>query len=97
MILAGGYTAEKVNKALETTLKNETVAFAFGRYFISNPDLPFRLAHNLTLTRYDRDTFYKVKSSDGYNDYAFSDSWTRQHSNQTEAPSTQMYPHQTAV
>ncbi|KAF5561971.1 NADPH2 dehydrogenase chain OYE2 [Fusarium phyllophilum] len=40
VILAGGFTAEKANKSLETTFKDRPVAFAFGRHFISNPDLP---------------------------------------------------------
>ncbi|CAM1502191.1 Fc.00g041750.m01.CDS01 [Cosmosporella sp. VM-42] len=79
LILAGGYTLDKANLALETNLKDEAAAFAFGRHFISNPDLPFRLANQIALTRYQRDTFYKVKSLDGYTDYAFSESWNEKH------------------
>jgi NADPH2 dehydrogenase len=75
VILAGGYTAEKANEALDTTFKGKAVAFAFGRHFISNPDLPFRLASGISLSPYQRDTFYKVKSVDGYTDYPFSDAW----------------------
>ncbi|KAF5623237.1 putative NADPH2 dehydrogenase chain OYE2 [Fusarium sp. NRRL 25303] len=75
VILAGGYTAEKANKALETTFKDRPVAFAFGRHFISNPDLPLRLARSIPLAPYQRDTFYKVKSTDGYTDYSFSEGW----------------------
>lgn len=81
VILAGGYTLEKATQALET--KDEAIAFAFGRYFISNPDLPFRLANQIPLTRYERDTFYSVKSPKGYNDYDFSDAWKDR---QTAAP-----------
>ncbi|EXM16486.1 hypothetical protein FOTG_15232 [Fusarium oxysporum f. sp. vasinfectum 25433] len=75
VILAGGYTAEKANKALETTFKDQPIAFGFGRHFISNPDLPLRLARNIPLAPYHRDTFYKVKSADGYTDYPFSEEW----------------------
>ncbi|KAF4997964.1 hypothetical protein FGRMN_3484 [Fusarium graminum] len=75
VILAGGYTAEKANAVLETSCKDKPVAFAFGRHFISNPDLPFRLASGIPLTHYQRDTFYKVESPDGYTDYPFSTSW----------------------
>ncbi|EWY83436.1 hypothetical protein FOYG_13251 [Fusarium oxysporum NRRL 32931] len=75
VILAGGYTAEKANKALETSFEDQPVAFAFGRHFISNPDLPLRLARNLPLAPYQRDTFYKVRSADGYTDYPFSEAW----------------------
>jgi NADPH2 dehydrogenase len=75
LILAGGYTFEKASRALNTCLQDDPVAFAFGRYFISNPDLPFRLANNIPLTRYQRETFYKVKSPNGYTSYPFSNSW----------------------
>jgi NADPH2 dehydrogenase len=75
VIVAGGYTAETASHALETRFRNDAVAFAFGRHFISNPDLPFRLAKNIALAKYDRDTFYKVKSRDGYTDYPFSENW----------------------
>lgn len=46
IILAGGYSVKKANLVLETALKDEPVVFAFGRYFISNPDLPFRFKNN---------------------------------------------------
>lgn len=72
IILAGGYNLERATRALENELKDESVAFAFGRHFISNPDLPFKLANNIALTPYQRDTFYKVKSPHGYIDYPFS-------------------------
>lgn len=80
IILAGGYSLAEVEEALETRLQSEDVGFAFGRHFISNPDLPYRFANNIPLTPYQRDTFYKVKSPDGYTDYSFSDEW------QSEAP-----------
>jgi len=35
-----------------------TDAVAFGRYFISNPDLVKRIAVGAELARYDRNTFY---------------------------------------
>ncbi|KAI9435545.1 hypothetical protein H4582DRAFT_1970313 [Lactarius indigo] len=45
---------------------------AFGRHFIANPDLPLRLKEGLSLTRYNRDTFYSVpESAVGYIDYPF--------------------------
>jgi 2,4-dienoyl-CoA reductase-like NADH-dependent reductase (Old Yellow Enzyme family) len=31
---------------------------AFGRHFISNPDLPRRIFEGLPLTKYQRSTFY---------------------------------------
>ncbi|KAH8993696.1 putative NADPH2 dehydrogenase chain OYE2 [Lactarius akahatsu] len=44
---------------------------AFGRHFISNPDLPLRLKEGLSLTQYNRDTFYAKETAAGYIDYPF--------------------------
>ncbi|KAI9002454.1 NADH-flavin oxidoreductase/NADH oxidase [Hyaloraphidium curvatum] len=41
---------------------------AFGRLFISNPDLVDRFRRNLELTRYDTKTFY-TQGAEGYLDY----------------------------
>jgi N-ethylmaleimide reductase len=41
---------------------------AFGRLFISNPDLPKRLESDAELTNYDRGTFYGGAER-GYTDY----------------------------
>ena len=35
------------------------------------PDLPLRLKEGLSLTRYNRDTFYAAESATGYIDYPF--------------------------
>lgn len=45
--------------------------FAVGRYFISNPDLPERIAVDAPWTKYDRDTFYTFDPVKGYTDYPF--------------------------
>ncbi|KIW97051.1 uncharacterized protein Z519_02443 [Cladophialophora bantiana CBS 173.52] len=77
LILAGGFTPTTARKAVDGEYKDEDVAIAFGRHFISNPDLPFRIRHGLALAPYNRDTFYKVKSPDGYIDYPFCESYTK--------------------
>ncbi|KAH8552880.1 hypothetical protein BGW37DRAFT_527597 [Umbelopsis sp. PMI_123] len=41
---------------------------AFGRHFIANPDLPYRLQNNLPLNPYNRNTFYSMGPV-GYVDY----------------------------
>lgn len=41
---------------------------AYGRMYISNPDLPDRLYHGQPLTEYDRGTFY-AHGIEGYTDY----------------------------
>ncbi len=67
IISAGGYTRETA----EATLVNGYADLvAFGRKFISNPDLPKRLALNAPLNPYDRDTFYGGTEK-GYTDYPF--------------------------
>jgi N-ethylmaleimide reductase len=43
-------------------------AVAFGRWYIANPDLPFRVLHGLPLNRYKRGTFY-TPGAKGYTDY----------------------------
>ncbi|KAJ7263981.1 NADH:flavin oxidoreductase/NADH oxidase [Mycena haematopus] len=46
---------------------------AFARPYIANPDLPYRLIHNIALTVGDRSLYYALGSVDpkGYTDYAF--------------------------
>jgi 2,4-dienoyl-CoA reductase-like NADH-dependent reductase (Old Yellow Enzyme family) len=41
---------------------------AYGRHFIANPDLPYRLQENLALNPYNRDHFY-AGGATGYTDY----------------------------
>ncbi|OSX62193.1 hypothetical protein POSPLADRAFT_1143343 [Postia placenta MAD-698-R-SB12] len=68
-IAAGGFTRDTAFEASEKT--GELVAF--GRFFISNPDLPLRLAKNLPIVKGNRDTYYLVESPKGYIDYPFVD------------------------
>ncbi|GAV50298.1 hypothetical protein ZYGR_0U01540 [Zygosaccharomyces rouxii] len=49
------------------TEDNRTL-LAYGRFFISNPDLAHRLREGLPLNEYDRSTFY-TSNSVGYTDY----------------------------
>lgn len=78
MLLAGGFTPEKSKVAVNETYKDNPLAIAIGRYWISTPDLAFRIQQGIELTPYDRDTFYKAKSEDGYTDYPFSKEFTQQ-------------------
>ncbi|KAI5820454.1 hypothetical protein BZA77DRAFT_78595 [Pyronema omphalodes] len=54
--------------AVPTLEKDEADGIVYGRYFISNPDLPARLANGYELTPYNRDTFYS-SGNEGYTDY----------------------------
>jgi 2,4-dienoyl-CoA reductase-like NADH-dependent reductase (Old Yellow Enzyme family) len=50
--------------------RGEADAAAFGQFFISNPDLPRRLAENLPLNKPVPETFY-ASGPRGYTDYPF--------------------------
>jgi N-ethylmaleimide reductase len=65
LITAGGFTGETANTAIAD---GHADAIAFGRIFISNPDLPRRLSQGLPLTPYNRATFYGGEEK-GYTDY----------------------------
>lgn len=64
---SGGYTPELAREAVSEKNADGVV---FGRYFISNPDLPRRIQESLPLTPYDRKTFYGG-TEQGYTDYPF--------------------------
>ncbi len=66
LITAGGFTGETANAAIA---EGHADAIAFGRIFISNPDLPRRLQHGFPLTPYNRATFYGGEET-GYTDYS---------------------------
>ena len=65
LISAGGFTGETAEAAIAA---GHADAIAFGRIFISNPDLPRRLKHGFPLTPYNRATFYGGEEA-GYTDY----------------------------
>jgi N-ethylmaleimide reductase len=65
LITAGGFTGETATAAIAD---GHADAIAFGRIFISNPDLPRRLSQRLPLTPYNRATFYGGEEK-GYTDY----------------------------
>jgi len=65
LIGAGGFTRQSATEAIAAGTVD---AVAFGRLFISNPDLPLRLQRSAPLNRYDRPTFYGGGTK-GYTDY----------------------------
>ncbi|WLE61924.1 alkene reductase [Burkholderia plantarii] len=66
LIAAGGFDAHGAQQAVAGRAAD---LVAFGRLFISNPDLPARLRHGAPLSGYDRSTFYGGGAR-GYTDYA---------------------------
>ena len=69
LISAGGFDAASAEAAVAA---GHADAIAFGRYFISNPDLPARIKHGIPFTPYNRATFYGGGAA-GYTDYPFHD------------------------
>ncbi|WP_295999276.1 alkene reductase [Rugamonas sp.] len=67
IIAAGGFTPESAAQIIEA---GDADLVAFGRHFISNPDLPARIRAKAQLAAYNRDTFYGGQEA-GYTDYPF--------------------------
>ncbi|ONK77347.1 uncharacterized protein A4U43_C02F5590 [Asparagus officinalis] len=67
-IAAGGYDREEGNKVVA---EGYTDLVAYGRLFLSNPDLPKRFELNADLNEYDRSAFYTHDPVVGYTDYPF--------------------------
>jgi 12-oxophytodienoic acid reductase len=66
VITAGGYTREEGNAAIAS---GKADLIAYGRLFLSNPDLPKRFELKAPLNKYDRGTFYSGNKVKGYTDY----------------------------
>lgn len=68
-LAAGGFDRDNAEPKIAAGAAD---AIVMGRWFISNPDLPKRLAEGLPLTPYDRSSFYGADPpSKGYTDYSF--------------------------
>ena len=80
LLIAGGLKAEDAKKLVEEHKDRDVVA-VFGRYFISTPDLVFRIEKGIELNPYDRDTLYIPKSEKGYVDYPYSKEFKEAHPN----------------
>ena len=70
MMYAGNYTKRKARKAISAGWAD---MIGFGRPFIANPDLPYRLKHDLPLEEGDPDTYFGG-GAEGYTDYP---EWSR--------------------
>jgi N-ethylmaleimide reductase len=65
IIAAGGF---ELDTAEAVVTNGDADLVAFGRYFVSNPDLPLRIKQGLPLSDYDRSTFYTFDAR-GHIDY----------------------------
>jgi len=66
IVVAGNYTLAKADKLIGEGLVDYV---AFGRKFIANPDLPYRLEHNLPLNEISDPTTLFGGDERGYTDY----------------------------
>jgi NADPH2 dehydrogenase len=78
VVLAGGFQPKSACQAVDETYKEYDVAIGFGRYYISNPDLVFRIREGIELVKYNRLHFYTPKLAEGYIDYAYSPQYLAQ-------------------
>ncbi len=65
LMINAGFDQEKGNAVIE---RGDADLVAFGKPYISNPDLVERFAENLPLAEWDQDTFY-TPGKKGYTDY----------------------------
>ncbi|KAE9378848.1 NADPH dehydrogenase [Stipitochalara longipes BDJ] len=75
VILTGGFTAESVKQALDEEYKDKDIIIAFSKFFISNPDLVFRIRQGIEFTPFDRKKFYNKGEKDGYITYKNSEAF----------------------
>ncbi|GAD92679.1 hypothetical protein NECHADRAFT_45190 [Paecilomyces variotii No. 5] len=72
VMVCGNYNGESAREAVDTKYKDHGVVVAFGRPYIGNPDLVFRIKNGLPLQASDFATFYG-QTPEGYIDYGFSE------------------------
>ncbi|RPD53056.1 NADH:flavin oxidoreductase/NADH oxidase [Lentinus tigrinus ALCF2SS1-7] len=73
VITCGGYDRESGLKVAEET--GQIIGYA--RAFTANPDLPYRLRHNIPLNEVEYDTLYLPLSERGYTTYPFSEEFLK--------------------
>jgi NADPH2 dehydrogenase len=74
IIVAGGHTPQSARELVDISHSDKDIIVAFGRYFISTPDLPLRIMKNIDFSPYDRTTFYTPGPS-GYIDYPYHEAY----------------------
>ncbi|KAK5687485.1 hypothetical protein LTS10_001623 [Elasticomyces elasticus] len=78
ILLSGGFKPESARRAVNEQYKDKNVVVVFGRYFVSNPDLVFKVEKGIELTPYNRATFYDPKTEKGYLGYPFSEEFEKE-------------------
>ncbi|KAL7762682.1 hypothetical protein ACKLNR_009217 [Fusarium oxysporum f. sp. zingiberi] len=69
-LIAGGYKLKEAERLVDEEHPNKEIMVMFGRNFLANPDLVYRIKEGLELNPYERKTFY-TSDVEGYVDYPF--------------------------
>lgn len=78
LYINGGYNLTSAQMLVDADYPGRDIVVVFGRHFLANPDLPFRLKNGILLNPYDRESFYTPKSAEGYITYPFSKEFLEQ-------------------
>ncbi|KAI0677543.1 NADH:flavin oxidoreductase/NADH oxidase [Trametes maxima] len=73
VITTGSYDRASALKTAQETGQ----LIGFGRAFLANPDLPFRLLHDIPLNEPDSTTFFTARAEIGYTTYPFSEEFLK--------------------
>ncbi|PIL25972.1 hypothetical protein GSI_11726 [Ganoderma sinense ZZ0214-1] len=73
VITTGGYDRKS---GLETAEETGQLV-GYGRAFLANPDLPFRLQKDIPLNAVEEDTVYRPEAEQGYTTYPFSEEFLK--------------------
>lgn len=73
LLIAGGFDLASAEKLVDEEFPEKSIVVVFGRHFLANPDLVYRLKEGVELNKYNRETFYATNSAGGYVDYPFSE------------------------
>lgn len=71
LLVAGGYKPADAQRLVDEEYPDKDIVVVFGRSFISNPDLVYRIKKGLEISAYERKNFY-TNTALGYVDYPFS-------------------------
>ncbi|KAF5964683.1 NADPH2 dehydrogenase chain OYE2 [Fusarium coicis] len=69
-LIAGGYKLQEAQRLVDEEHPDKEIMVMFGRNFLANPDLVYRIKEGLELNPYERKTFYS-SDVEGYVDYPF--------------------------
>jgi NADPH2 dehydrogenase len=71
VLIGGGFTPDLARKLIDEEYPDKDIVVMFGRHFVANPDLVFRIREGVELNPYKRVNFY-TGGTVGYIDYPLS-------------------------